>query len=894
MVYLDMWEAMKTIQANHMMYMGENIRPNFTDVDTYYGEYDYSMTMFNNGVKLEYDKIQDIFLAIDPSTSRFEGKIPKIIGNLKGLNLLNLSNNLLKGHIPPSLACLGSLEGLDLSKNKLSRKIPPELAQLTFLAFFNVSYNELEGPIPQGKQFDTFQSNQYEGNLGLCRAPLTKKCEDFGDSPPFFPTSDYESIALECKPSDLRRCTYYQTKSSFNSSIQRCHDDESLALLQFKNSFNISSSCSYSKLESWKLNQGVRSGESCSWDGVECDEKTNHVVSLDLSESCIYGSINSNSTLFRLVHLQTLNLGSNNFIHPQISSEIGQLSRLTHLDLSFSGFSGEIPAEISNLSSLVSLDLSCNLDFISYDGLLKLRQASFRGLVQNMTNLKELDLECVDISSTVLANLSSLESLHLCGCELHGEFPASELSPLICNLYSLEILDLSFNNLSRQLPHCLSNFSDLSVLDLRRNNFHGIIPAAWRDDCKLRMISISYNQLQGQVPKSLANCSSLQLVDFGLASCNLTHFPNFLQNQHGLEYLDLSSNSLQAQIPSWMCSISTNSMDFLNLSHNLLTGRQLPHCLSNFSDLSMLDLRRNNFHGIIPAAWRDDCKLRMISISYNQLQGKLVDFELRILILRSNHFYGVIDPKPKTKGFPSLRIIDLSGNNMWEAMKTIQANHMTYMGENIRPNFTDVDTYYGEYDYSMTMFNKGVKLEYDKIQDIFLAIDFSNNRFDGKIPEIIGNLKGLNLLNLSNNLLKGHIPPSLASLGSLEGLDLSKNKLSRKIPPELAQLTFLAFFNVSYNELEGPIPQGKQFDTFQSNQCEGNLGLCGAPLTKKYFGDSPPFFPTSDDESIALFKFNWIVILMGYACGLVIGVVAGNEVTKRKNAWFLKIFGRKK
>uniref|UniRef100_A0A199U9D6 Leucine-rich repeat-containing N-terminal plant-type domain-containing protein n=1 Tax=Manihot esculenta TaxID=3983 RepID=A0A199U9D6_MANES len=597
---------------------------------------------------------------------------------------------------------------------------------------------------------------------------------------------------------------------SFNSSIQRCHDDESLALLQFKNSFNISSSCSYSKLESWKLNQGVRSGESCSWDGVECDEKTNHVVSLDLSESCIYGSINSNSTLFRLVHLQRLNLGSNNFIHSQISSEIVQLSRLTHLDLSFSGFSAEIPAEISNLSSLVSLDLSCNLDFISYDGLLKLRQASFRGLVQNMTNLKELDLECVDISSTVLANLSSLESLHLCGCELHGEFPASFLA-----------CELKDNRLMRKYK---SNRSHLERLRLFSTSFYG-------------------------------------------------------KNQHGLEYLDLSSNSLQAQIPSWMCSISTNSMDFLNLSHNLLTGfeqnpvifhwaqirnldlrsnqlqgslplpppstisylishnqltgelsplicnlysleildlsfnnlsRQLPHCLSNSSDLSVLDLRRNNFHGIIPAAWRDDCKLRMISISYNQLQGQvpkslancsslqLVDFgnnqitdtfpswlgnlsELRILILRSNQFYGVIDQKPKTKGFPSLRIIDLSGNSfvrklpsvyldMWEAMKTIQANHMTYMGENIRPNFTDVDTYYGEYDYSMTMFNKGVKLEYEKIQDIFLAIDFSNNRFEGKIPEIIGNLKGLNLLNLSNNLLKGHIPPSLASLGSLEGL----------------------------------------------------------------------------------------------------------------------------
>jgi hypothetical protein len=32
------------------------------------------------------------------------------------------------------------------------------------------------GLIPQGKQFDTFENNSFEGNSRLCGRPLTRKC----------------------------------------------------------------------------------------------------------------------------------------------------------------------------------------------------------------------------------------------------------------------------------------------------------------------------------------------------------------------------------------------------------------------------------------------------------------------------------------------------------------------------------------------------------------------------------------------------------------------------------------------------------------------------------------------------------------------------------------------
>ncbi|KAM2264389.1 hypothetical protein ACFXTI_040554 [Malus domestica] len=101
------------------------------------------------------------------------------------------------------------------------------------------------------------------------------------------------------------------------------------------------------------------------------------------------------SSLFRLVHLPRLNLSDNNFNYSQIPPSIRNFPSLTHLDLSTSVFSGQVPSEVSLLSKLTYLNLAVNLDRLSEDKdhpLLKLEASDLGSLVQNLTSLEVLSL----------------------------------------------------------------------------------------------------------------------------------------------------------------------------------------------------------------------------------------------------------------------------------------------------------------------------------------------------------------------------------------------------------------------------------------------------------------------------------------------------------------------
>ncbi|EOY13266.1 Receptor like protein 53, putative [Theobroma cacao] len=656
--------------------------------------------------------------------------------------------------------------------------------------------------------------------------------------------------------------------------------------------------------------------------------KLRSLTHLNLSYTGFHGSIPS--SLGNLTKITFLHLKSNNF-EGQIPDVFGNFKKLIMLDFSFNNFHGLFPSSVFNLTGVT--DMAFNNNHLG--GPLPYN-------ISGLSNLQRLFLSANLLDGRVPGWLFSLPVnlalLDLSSNNLSGNIESCMLSKLR-NLQELDLSNNSLLSLSSCSNDVNSTFPKLNILCFSSCNIHQF-PSFLRASETLSHLDLSNNKIQGSISKLEAEgLESLTYLDlsFNLLT-NVDQFPgktlqtidlrsNSLQGPlptppHSIHHLLISENELTGEIPSGFCNITFPQV--LDMSKNNLSGI-IPRCLANYRFLSVLNLRMNNFDGKIPTMCTDEGSwLRSLNLNNNQLEGPIprslvncseLEFldlgnnnlndsfprwlgvlsSLQILVLRSNKFHGPVPNLRSTSFFTSLRVIDISQNEFNGHLPTKFFQNLKGMKD---IHEQPAGPYYiGELYYkdSMILTIKGLERTFEKILDIFTTIDFSSNQFEGQVPEVVGELKDLLVLNFSHNSLTGQIPSSLGNLLALESLDLSSNKIEGRIPMQLTNLIFLAVLNLSQNNLVGPIPRGYQFNTFTNDSYIGNLQLCGFPLSKEC-GESegteapPSIFDEDDDNGRAL---TWKFAMMGYGCGLVLGLSMGYIVfTAGKPAWLVKIIQR--
>ncbi|XP_020103227.1 receptor-like protein 12 [Ananas comosus] len=469
-----------------------------------------------------------------------------------------------------------------------------------------------------------------------------------------------------------------------------------------------------------------------------------------------------------------------------------------------------------------------------------------------------------------------------------------ERSLSILPLPSIEHLDLSYNMLDGPVP--LPQGTDYVVLDYSNNRFSSIPPNISSYLRSAPFLQLSRNHLIGNIPTSICEVGDL-------------------------EVLDLSYNRFTGSIPSCLIE-GYNNLYALNLRGNrLLRGTTLPNNISRECPLEALILNGNGIEGPLPKSLANCGWLRVLDLGNNRIVDSFPFWlgnlsMLQVLILGSNQFYGSVElPLQGERSdyhFPSLTILDLSsniftGNLSWSLFENLTAMMVTSSaGTEVLAliSYEFFSDFNGAIGYLATasVIDKGQSITLEKILTGFTLIDLSNNQFHGAIPEVIGNLRSLRALNMSHNAFTGGIPSGFGGLAQLESFDLSSNQLSGEIPESLTSLTFLASLNLSYNSLVGRIPQGNQFSTFTNTSFEGNVGLCGRPLSKQCNGDSSPTSPAPVSPSSTSRHGAWkhrvatIILFLFVGLGFGVGfasVIVFQVVCRAGRIWLNKLFIRR-
>lgn len=235
----------------------------------------------------------------------------------------------------------------------------------------------------------------------------------------------------------------------------------------------------------WRGDHINNNTSHCYWPGITCNH-AGSVVEISLNNGTYYEEEGNKEfetlKLSCFPDLIRLN-GSNAILTGSIPTEIGTLSKLTHLDLSNNDLTGEFPLSLAKLPKLAVLDLQNNKLY----GSIPQELGSLKNLIA--LNLS-LNFFSGPIPSTLGLYLENLVSLQLSNNLLSGLIPST-----LGQLTKLVFLDLSSNQINGSIPLEFRNLKNLTHLNLSNNCLYGIKPSQFGNLTKLTSRDLSSNSV---------------------------------------------------------------------------------------------------------------------------------------------------------------------------------------------------------------------------------------------------------------------------------------------------------------------------------------------------------------------------------------------------------------
>ena len=337
---------------------------------------------------------------------------------------------------------------------------------------------------------------------------------------------------------------------------------------------------------------------------------------LNLMVNYLSGTLASEFGL--LPEFQALVLRTSGHISGAIPSQLGLLTKMTHISLSGASITGTIPTQVGMLSLLENLDL----DRLSMGGTIP----SQLGM---LTNLESLGLEYNSFIGTVPTELGQLSKLYW-GFKMENNLLAGNVPSEFGSFSSLRMMFLEDNFFS-SFPSELGLLSNMTVFRACNNSFSGTIHSELGLLSSLANFELADNSLYGPIPSELGNAEQLVRLDLG-RNLLTASVPTELAMLGGLERLHLDSNSLEGELPSLLGLLS--GLKILDLSKNVLSG-SIPSELGTLTALGELYLGSNSLMGSLPTDF--GTLTALVALDISGLRHLIGSVPLEIALLASAH-----------------------------------------------------------------------------------------------------------------------------------------------------------------------------------------------------------------------------------------------------------------